>query len=775
LNIAKTVFRILYGQRLPVTAGILQVRGIDSPVTIRRDAFGIPYIEAGSDTDAWYGLGFCHGQDRAFQIELYLRIACGTLAELVGQGVLSVDRISRRVGFLRAAREQFPLLGEHTRKMLTSYALGVTDGARLGCRKAAHEFSLLQNHPSIYKPEDTLAVIKLMSFLMATNWDNELTRLKILTEDGVDALNALDDSYPEYFPVTSPPGKLARRALTCLEDDLNIFLNAIPQGGGSNNWVIAPARTSTGRPILANDPHLPPAVPPYWYLAHMRTPEWTVAGATYAGIPTMPVGHNDTAAWGITVGTIDNTDLFIEEIGDDGCSVRMDDHFIPCEVVKETIQVKGADPVVEEVLITPRGPIIGPALEGEPGTVSIRATWLDPKPISGLFEFQKIRTFEELRQSLVKWPLSSYHIVYADTSGSIGWQLAGDAPRRRSGWGTIPLPGWNPNAGWEDGTIPFEQLPHLYNPDSGFIATANNPAAPEEKGPFLGADSLDGFRLERISDVLASRKDWDLASVQALQMDLQSIPWLELRNILLNLSDENDGVRQALDLLKDWDGELGVGSIAGTIFEYFLVEMVRRVVTTKAPRSIQWALGKGYTQVAPYNSVMIRQIGRLVNLLTHQPGGWFADSWQAQMTAALAKVMDDLRKRCGDEPARWAWGGVRKLYLRPLDGKRGPLDSVFRLGPITIGGDSNTISPAGLDPFDPLANPTDITTLRMVLDVGNWEVNSFSLSGGQSGNPFSPHYADMLPLWQAGKGVAIAWSQQKVDEITKSVLRLEPK
>jgi penicillin amidase len=775
VDIVKTIFRLLYGQRLPITDGTLHVMDIDSAVTIKRDAYGIPYIESASEMGAWYGLGFCHGQDRAFQIELYLRIARGTMAELIGKDVLSIDRISRRVGFLRAAQEQFPLLDEHCRTLLESYALGVTDGSRLGCRREAHEFSLLQSHPSIYKPEDALAVIKLMSFLMATNWDNELTRLKILTEDGVDALKALDDSYPEYFPVTSPPGKLARRALTCLEEDLYIFLNAIPRGGGSNNWVIAPSRTSTGRPILANDPHLPPAVPPYWYLAHMRTPEWTVAGATYPGIPTMPVGHNGTAAWGITVGTIDNTDLFIEEVGDDGCSVRMDDHFIPCEVVKETILIKDADSVVEEVLITPRGPIIGPALEGEPGTLSIRATWLDPKPISGLFHFQKVQTFEDLRKSLVNWPLSSYHIVYADVSGSIGWQLAGDAPRRRSGWGTIPLPGWDPDTGWEEETIPFEQLPHLHNPSSGFIATANNPPAPEEKGPFLGADSLDGFRLERISDVLASRKDWDFASAQALQMDLQSIPWHELRDVLLNLPGNNQAVRQALDLLKAWDGVLGAGSVAGTIFECFLMEMVRRVVTAKAPRSIQWALGKGYTQVAPYNSVMIRQIGRLVNLLIKQPDGWFADSWQAQMTASLSTVMGDLRRRFGAQPARWAWGSVRKLYMRPLDGKRGPLDPVFRLGPITIGGDSNTISPAGLDPFDPLANPTDITTLRMVLDVGNWEVNSFSLSGGQSGNPLSPHYADMLPLWQDGKGVSIAWSQLKVEEITKSVLRLEPK
>jgi penicillin amidase len=243
LNIPRLLFRLLLGRRFPITSGTFEVPSITRPVLIRRDRYGIPYIEAEGDEDAWYGLGFCQGQDRAFQIETLLRVVRGTLAELVGPEALPTDRLSRRIGFRHTAEQQLEALDDETRRILEAFVRGITDGARTGCRRPAHEFSLLQAKPTPYLAADVFGVAKLMSFTLASNWDAELARLKILTEDGAEALAALDPTYPEWLPVIAPPGALAGSAVDRLAEDLTVFTATIGQGGGSNNWAIAPNRT----------------------------------------------------------------------------------------------------------------------------------------------------------------------------------------------------------------------------------------------------------------------------------------------------------------------------------------------------------------------------------------------------------------------------------------------------------------------------------------------------------------------------------------------------
>ncbi|MFQ5795121.1 MAG: penicillin acylase family protein [Candidatus Bipolaricaulia bacterium] len=775
MNIPRLLFRLLLGRRLPITTGTLKIPGINQPVLIRRDRYGIPYIETERDEDAWYGLGFCHGQDRAFQIEGLLRVTRGTLAELIGPEALPLDRLSRRIGFHNAAEQQLEALDDENRQTLAAYARGVTDGAKRGCRRPAHEFTLLRTQSTPYRAADVLAVGKLLSFTLASNWDIELARLKILSEDGPEALAALDPAYPEWLPVTSPPTALAGSTVDRLAEDLAVFTATVGQGGGSNNWAIAPSHTATGRALLANDPHLAPALPPHWYLAHVRTPDWAVAGAAFIGVPGFFVGHNDTAAWGVTAGLLDNTDLFIEEIGPDGRSIREGDQFVRCETRLEIIRVKGGETVEEEVLVTPRGPIIGPALEGEVGAISLRATWLDPRPAKGFFQIHRARSFEAFRRALAEWPFASFNMVYADTSGTVGWQLVGEAPQRRKGWGTIPLPGWDPEVGWENAPIPFNKMPHLANPETGFVASANTRPTPEDEDPFLGVDWIDGYRLARIVEALDGRHDWDLASVQALQMDQKSLPWRELHDIVLATPAETDEARNALALLETWGGVVTAGSPAATIFELFVTEMVRRMVETKAPRATQWALGTGFTPLVPYSLFTVRRVGHLVRLLREQPEGWFERPWPQEMADALTTIIRTLRQDYGDDPRQWAWGHIRPLTLRHPVGERAALDRVFNLGPFPWGGDANTVGQAATDPIAPTANPAAIASLRMVVDVGNWEASRFVLPGGQSGNPVSPHYDDLLPLWQRGEGVPIAWSQSEVERVTRSVLRLVPR
>ncbi len=772
MNIPKLLFRLLLGRRLPTTSGTIEVPGVDRPVVVRRDGYGIPYVEAETENDAWYGLGFCQGQDRAFQLEGLVRVTRGTLSELIGARGLPIDRLSRRIGFLNSAERQLEALSPENRDRLDAFARGVNEGSRLGSKRVAHEFTLLRSKPTSYRAADALSLSKLQSFALASNWDVELARLRILKEDGPDALTALDPTYPEWHPVSVPPGAPVGSTLDRLAEDIESLLALTGQGGGSNNWALAPGRTATGRPLLANDAHLAPTLPPSWYLAHIRTPEWVVAGATFVGVPVFPVGHNDVAAWGITAGMVDNTDLFIEEMGPDGRSVREIDGFVPCEVRKEVIHVKGDADVVEEVVVTPRGPIVGPALDDEIGSVSLRATWLDPRPVEGLLKVHRSQSFEQFRRHFEKWPFLSLNMVYADTSGTMGSQLVGEAPRRRKGWGTIPLPGWDPNAGWETYPVPFDEMPYVENPAGGIVATANNRPTPEGEGPFLGIDWIDGYRAARIFEILESRQDWDVAGISALQMDQLSLPWREVRDSILETPTRDDDALEAIDLLDRWDGLVAADSPAATLFEFFVSRISLRVARAKAPRASAWVMGKGFAPLVPHTFLTVRRVAHLLRLLRDRPDGWVSEGWSVAVEDALAGAVRALREAYGKDQARWAWGRVRTLTLSHPFGERAALRRVFNLGPFPWGGDANTISQAAPASTDPTGNPLAIASLRMVVDVGNLEDSRFVLPGGQSGNPLSPHYDDLLPLWKRGDGVPIAWSLERVEKTAKDTLRL---
>ncbi len=778
MNLPRLLLRWMLGQRLPHTKGTLTVPGVRGPLRIHRDRWGIPTIEAVNDADAWFGLGFCHGQDRAFQLEILLRVVRGTLAELVGIQALPVDRLSRRIGFRRTAQQQWPILDADIREWINAYSRGINSGATLGLPKKPHEFALLRGKPSTWTPFDTLGVVKLISFTLPTNWDVELARLKILSEDGPEALAALDPHYPEWLPVTTPPGQAARTVLDRLAEDLTLFTAVARTGTGSNNWVVSGKRTATGRPLLANDPHLDTRLPAHWYLAHVRTPQWGVAGASFVGGPGILSGHNGHAAWGLTAGLIDNTDLFWEQIGPDERSVREGDQFVPCELREEVIQIRDTGPMTETVLVTPRGPLISPAFEGGEGykeSLSLRAVWLDPLPLRGFMCLHLVRNFDDFRAALSAWPLLSQNMVYADVNDTIGWQLFGQAPVRRKGYGTLPLPGWDLEGGWEKKHLPFAKLPFAVNPPEGFLATANNqPQADDPRAPFLGVDWIDGYRAATITAALAARTDWDVKNTMALQMNQHAPPWLEMRDIVFGVTTDDPAAKRALELLRGWDGTVAIGSAAATVYELFLSEMVARVARAKAPGTYDWVLGRGASLLMDHNFFCFRRTGHLIRLLRTQPPDWFKRSWPEEIADALATVVRDLKAVHGPGPKRWEWGRLRVLRMRHLLGGRRWLHRVFNLGPVPCGGDTDTINQASVFPLTPTADCKNIASLRTVIDVGAWANSRFVLPGGQSGNPLSPHYDDLFPLWRRGEGVPIAWTPEEVRAATVATLTLVP-
>lgn len=776
MNLARLAFRLLMGRRLPITQGDRVVPGLRGRVLVRRDRHGIPLLECDDPRDGAFAVGFCHAQDRSFQLELLLRGSRGTVSEAIGPPGLPIDRLSRRVGFHHAATKQLPLLDADVRESFQAYVEGVEAGRTLGSSAVAHEFSLLRIDPTPWTPTDVLALSKLLSFKLCSNWDSELGRLKVLTSDGPEALRALDVTYPDWHPVVNPPGAKAGLAVDRLADDLAAFFALVPPGGGSNAWAIAGAKTATKRPLLACDPHLDASLPTHWYLLSLRTPAEQVCGASFVGGPGVLVGHNGRAAWGLTAGLVDCTDLFLESLGPDGVSVRQGDAFVPCEVRDEVIRVRGADAVTERVLTTPRGPIVSPGLAETAEALSLRATWLDPLPVRGFFALSGVSSFDEFRAAFADWPLSSQGLVYADAGGSIGWQIVGRTPRRKKGHGLIPLPGHDPAVGWLDEPVPHEQMPHLHDPPSGFVATANNRPQPDGQGPYFGGDFIDGYRLLAITRALSGRDDWDVKATMALQMDQHAVAWEELREAVLAApTAEGSLARSAQEALRDWDADVGARSTVATIYELFLAEMIGRIARAKAPKSWRWILGAGLSPLTPFSFGCFRRTGHLAKVLRQQPAGWFARSWGEEVADALETVC----QRLGHGANSLGWGEHRVLIMHhPLakaPGLRGRLlGQVFQLGPVPCGGDADVINQAAVLPLVPQAPADNVPSLRAVIDVGEWHNSRFVLPGGQSGNPLSPHHGDLFELWRRGEGVPIAFTAEEMKAAAVQTLELRP-
>ena len=774
MNIHKLVFRLLLGQRLPTTHGELTVQGIRRPVVISRDRYGVPYIKAETDDDAWYALGFCQGQDRSFSLEMLLRAARGTLCELVGSGPLATDRLSRRLGFTRLAPKQLEVFHPDVRARFEAFARGINDGVAKGRRRKAHEFTLLRTEPSTFEAVDLAAIYLLQSMALSANWDVELVRLRMLELDGPEALTLLDPPYPDWHPVSAMTGTNAGPAADALARDIAALTEIVGVNRASNSWAVGPSRTASGRSILANDPHLVPTLPPHWYLAHLRTPDWGLVGATFAGLPAFPVGHNGHVAWGVTLGLADNSDLFLEQVAEDGVSIREDSRFVPCEVIDETINIKGGPAHHERVLITPRGPIIGHSEEDSSLVFSIKATWLQALPVEGLLETHTATTCEEFRHLFIRWPHISLNLAHADTQGDIGLQLAGQVPRRRAGYGTLPTPGWNSESGWHDAFVPFDEMPHTRNPAPGFVATANNQPLPSGQGPFLGVDWLDGYRASRIAEIVNARDDWDIEGTARAQLDTVSIPWREMKDVVLAVEPSTTEAHQALALLSDWDSEVAVDSVGATVFEFFLKEMVQRVAMAKAPRSWEWAIGRSETPVHSLTLLSGRRVGHLVNLLRNRPEGWSDVPVKKILDDSLGAAIAELRDRYGADPSGWQWGPIRPLTLKHPVGRSRWLAPIYNFPPAPCPGNTNTVFQTGSDPRNPGAGPLVCPSMRMVLDVGNWDENLFALPGGQSGNPLSPHYDDQFRRWTRGTGITIPWSPEAVERVSVATLTLSP-
>ena len=381
-------------------------------------------------------------------------------------------------------------------------------------------------------------------------------------------------------------------------------------------------------------------------------------------------------------------------------------------------------------------------------------------PIRGFLACLRARDFETFRRGFAAWPGPALNVVYADAGGHVGYQLVGQLPRRRSGHGTLPLPGWLEGVGWEDELVPFDEMPHVADPEIGFVASANNRPAADGDGPYLGVDWMDGYRMARIVEELAGRHDWDVAGCAALQLDVASGPWRRVRAMALELPVGDADGRMAVAILRGWDGRVSVDSAAASVFALWLAEMAHRIAKAKAPASWRYALGFGFGDIVPLTTFHSGSAAQTVERLCAQPEGWFARGWPAEAADALSSAMRQLRTQHGDDPAGWAWGRLRTLTLRHPAGDRAVVAGAFNLGPVPMPGDGTTPLQAANGPLAPFDNPGYVPNTRAVMDLADPEASRWVLAGGQSGNPMSPHYGDLFALWVRGESVPIAWSEE---------------
>lgn len=788
------VYWWLIQRAAPQLDGDLELAGLDEAVEVLRDKHGVPHIYAQNRADLFRAQGFVHAQDRLWQMEQNRRIAAGRLSELFGDAALEVDRFSRIIGFWRAAQAEETTLDDETRQMLAWYVEGINAYIASRPGRLAAEFNLLRRQPAPWTVLDVIAHTKTIAWGLSVNWESELVRLQLSQQMDPVRAAELEPDYPTINPIITE-GVGSQEAMRMV-NTAGLLLNEYekvkewlgPQGAGrgSNSWVIAPERTiNRRRAILCNDPHLPVTMPSIWYENHLHCPDFQASGASFAGIPAVIIGHNGQIAWGLTNALPDVQDLYIERPHpDDPTRFDYQGQWEQAQVFQEEIRVKGqSNPHVEKVIVTRHGPLIS-ELVGEGTPVSLALRWTGHEPgaqIRAILKLNQARNWEEFSAALADWHTPAQNITYADSEGNIGYRMAGRVPIRDQGLGLVPAPGWRGDHEWS-GAIPSGQLPHLYNPSSGVIVTANNKMAGDDYPYFLGLEYLPGWRARRIEQMLKQKNRLSLREMEQVQMDNTSL-YAETLTPYLSLLDSDDPYeRIALKTLRDWNYRMEPQSSAALIFHYTLLHLLQMTFGDKLGPAYSSFVGESISPLAAITSFTQRTKTRLLTLLEgHEESPWYADAQTGRprsrdelLQEALSAAVRRIRREVNPTPRQWAWGRMHQVrFTHPLGSVR-ILGRSFNRGPYPVGGDSTTPNQTAYAPHLPPGLVQIVASYRQIVDVGNWDRTLSVITNGQSGHPLSRNYTDQIPMWLEGVYHAMPWSRAAVETITQQRLTLGP-
>ena len=763
-------------KRLAQIDGNITVPGLDSAVEVRRDRWGVPHIYARTQHDLFFAQGFVAAQDRLWQMEMWRRTAEGRLAEVLGARAVERDRFARLFRYRGSMDSEWTAYGPDTKAIVGAFVAGVNAYIAQVKDRPPIEFTMMGFAPEPWTIDVPLARVTTLSGV--SNATTEILRARLVSAVGKSATERIIPTEPTR--ALDPVAGLDLSGLD--QSSLGGFGAAYADIAfqrieGSNNWVVSGKKTRSGKPMLANDPHRAITHPSVRYITHLVGPGWNVIGAGEPASPGVSIGHNERIAFGLTIVGMDQQDVYVERVGPcppglgnresgiDGSRGRADSRFRipesrcyyhqggwqPITTVIDTIRVRGEQPRIVRLEFTHHGPLVS-SDSARGRAVAVRMVGQEPGTAAYLASLQlgRARNWRDFQSAMARWRMPSENMIYADVDGNIGWIAAGLMPRRN--WsGLLPVPG-DGRFEWR-GFVPVAELPHAYNPATGFIATANNNILPPGYRTPIAYDWSSPFRVSRIREVLSSRNDFTVADFQALQHDDLSVLARRLVPLLVSAS-QRLGARdtRAVRMIAAWDYRMSRDAAAPLLFEAWAPLLARRANAMRMPPRAAEVVGSR------------ADFEELESVLDGRVGAVTARIRDSLLVSSFADAVNETTRRFGTDTTQWRWGTIHVAELHH------PLARSFDLPPVSRAGDANTVFATGGANF----RQTSGASYREVIDLGDFD-NSVAINvPGQSAQPGSEYYDDLLPLWGSDKYFPLVFSRARVETETKHRLQLVP-
>ncbi len=788
----------------PKTDTALTIPGLQAEVNVYRDENGIPHIYAQNEHDLFLAQGYVHAQDRFWQMEFWRHVSLGRISEIAGPATVSSDTFIRTMGWNRIAEESLAYYESESPEMMAimeAYSEGVNAYIAEQGDNISLNYTILglvndkwEIEP--WQPLHTIAWAVVMADDLGGNWRSEIQRANLIKELGEGATANLLPLYPyDSRPVMVPTDAMEIEFSGDDEEDAlrqqpkpidwanvnTTIVGSYPENGflgggdyvGSNNWVISGEHTDTGLPLLANDPHLGIQLPSIWYQVGLHAPGLNVIGFSFAGVPGVVVGHNDNIAWGVTNVGPDVQDLYIEKINPNNPNqAEFMGEWEDMTIIEEVIKVNGGEDVVVEVKITRHGPIISDLRDDTSDVLAMRWTAHEPmRTLESIIGLNKAENYDDFREALRFWDAPSQNFVYADIEGNIAYQTPGLIPIRANGDGLVPVPGWTGEYEWE-GWVPYEELPAVLNPEWGYIVTANHSVVDEEYPYLLNLYWADGDRGQRIVDMIeagiANGGKLTQADMARIQNDSRSLMADSYVPLLEGLSSSDNQVQAALERLRGWDRQARRDSVPAALFEIFYMHLAHATLADEVGEDNVSAFG---------GRVLFHQLAANPQAVWWDDTTTAAKETQADiLLAALTDTVAWFEENVGGDMNEWTWGSIHTATFvsNPL-GESGiaPVESLVNRGPFPADGGSSIVNANSWSWSNPAA-VTGHVSMRMLVDLSDFNASEWVIPTGQSGHPYHPNYDDQIELWLNGRYLPMMWSEEVVQETAVNHLILQP-
>jgi penicillin G amidase len=770
------------------------VAGLEKPADIVIDHWGIAHIFAANVHDAFFLQGYNAARDRLWQIDLWRKRGLGLLAKSLGPAYVDQDRAARLFLYRGDMEKEWAAYAPDSRQWVAAFVDGVNAyvaQVQSGARPLPIEFTLTGSEPDMWRAED---VLRIRSHALVSNVASEVARARVACTGGLKADELRRKIEPLGHKVTVPPGlnpcdvpadvlkdyllatkqvdfgalsAPARHAALSAERQLAAALDAQAMEG-SNNWVIAPSRTETGRPILANDPHRQLGSPSLRYIVALSAPGLNIIGAGEPALPGISLGHNDDIAFGITIFAIDQEDLYAYELNkDDPDSYRYKSGWAKMQVVRETIEVKSGAAREVELRFTQHGPVLAVDAANH-RAFAMRTVWNEPG-LAGYFGSSRLLTaknWNDFKVAANAWGAPPLNIVYADVQGNIGWAASGRVPKRKNWDGLMPVPG-DGRYEWA-GFYGNDVLPSRLNPAEGYFGTANEmnlPVGYPNEQNKIAFEWNDRSRIDRINELLGAKTKMTLADSMAIQTDSVSTQSRRAVALLASVSSQDVALTQALALLKAWNHEESTDSAAAAIYEVWVTKHLGKATVAKAaPEAARKLIDNG-------------QLQAVIEYLEHPDAALGiapAAARDAILVESLQGALTELKQRLGPDMTTWAWGRLHHATFEPAVAVLADpeLRAQMSVGPLQTPGSSSTPRAQAYKAgdFSVIAG----ASVRLVMDVGAWDNSVAMNTPGQSDDPMSAHYRDLFPMWAQGSYVPLRFSRAAVNADAEDLIHLSP-